>query len=194
MMPTRFAWAGRALVKLFQQVANDARSIGRAKKPGRSQQAQVRSRCAAISDAKSEEVTTTATRAQTHGFADRLWQEHDLLASQLVRLETAAAVMGDERLPMSALRSELDHAYELLAQHVVPHIYAADDYRRALARRDYVSPPARREHEEAKLLTSRLGRLREHVSESNVAVVRDDARRLLYELHALTRPHFADQR
>jgi hypothetical protein len=193
-MPTQFGWAEGAVMKLFRRVVNDARSLGRAEEIGRSQQAQVCSRCAALSDARLTAVTTTRTRAQTDGFADRLWQEHDLLASQLDRLEAAADVMGNEQLPLSTVRSELDHAYELLARLVVPHIHAVDDYRTALARRDYVSPPARREHEEAERLTLKLGRLRDRMSDSSLAVVQREARRLLYELHALTRPHFADQR
>lgn len=145
-------------------------------------------------EAESIPVGTTAMRSQSHGFADRLWREHDVLALQLTRLETAADVMGNEALSFGTLRAELEHAYELLAGRIVPHMRSADAYQKALARRDYVTARARPELEEAERLTSKLARVRDCVSADNIAGARRETRRLLYDLHALTRPHFRDQR
>lgn len=138
--------------------------------------------------------TPSAVDHQSQGFADRLWREHNELASELTRIERAAEAIGDLQLPASALLSELESAHELLAGRIVPHLRSADDYQKALARRDYVSSRAHPEHEEAERLASKLGRLRERVSGGNVDRARRDVRRLLYDLHALTRPHFGAQR
>ena len=108
---------------------------------------------------ESTAVGTTATQSHADGFADRLWREHDVLASQLTRLEAAADAFDNAELSLSALRSELDAAHELLAGQIVPHMRSADDYQRVLAQRDYVSSPAGPEHEEAERLASKLGPL-----------------------------------
>ena len=147
------------------------------------------------SDAESNAPRTTSARSQSNGFANRLWREHDLLASQLTHVETAADAMSSgEELTFGALRAELDRAYELLAGQIIPHMRAADEYRTALARRDYVSAPARPEREEAERLTSKLARVRDCAGADNIAAVRRETGRVLYELHALTRPHFGDPR
>ena len=139
-------------------------------------------------------VGAPAPQSRVDGFADRLWREHDVLASQLTRIEDAADAIGTAELSLSALRSELERAHELLAGRIVPHMRSADDYQKALARRDYVSSPAHPEHEEAERLASKLGRLRDQVGRGNIAVARRQTRRLLYELYALTRPHFGTPR
>ena len=71
---------------------------------------------------------------------------------------------------------------------------SADDYQKALAQRDYVSSPAHPEHEEAERLASKLGWLRDQVGVGKVVGTRRETRRLLYELYALTRPHFGTPR
>jgi hypothetical protein len=143
---------------------------------------------------ESTAVGTTATQSHADGFADRLWREHDVLASQLTRLEAAADAFDNAELSLSALRSELDAAHELLAGQIVPHMRSADDYQRVLAQRDYVSSPAGPEHEEAERLASKLGRLRDQIGVGNVLGARRETRRLLHELYALTRPHFGTPR
>jgi hypothetical protein len=180
-------------MKVSLPPANDPSTAGRTK-ASVSSQSPVCSERVATSDATATPGGTTATRSQSLGFAERLWREHDVLASELARLESAAEVMGNDNVPLSALRSELDRAYELLAGRVVPHMHSADDYQRALARHDYVSAPARPEHEEAERLTSKLARVRDRVMADNIAGARRETSRLLYELHALTRLHFGDPR
>jgi hypothetical protein len=140
------------------------------------------------------QLTTPAKRSRADGFLDLLWQEHDVLASQLAHSKSAEDEVGSDDLSLGTLYSKLDRAYELFAGRIVPHIRAADDHQTALARRDYVSHPAHREHEEAERLAAELGSLRDRVRDGKIAGVRPEARRLLYELHALTGPHFAVSR
>jgi hypothetical protein len=192
-MPTHSGLAEGFAMKFFPPPAYGPRTAGR-RKASSWPRSPVCSERVATADAGAIPAHTAATRSQSHGFADRLWREHDVLASQLARLESAADVVGNEELPLSALRSELDRAYELLAEHIVPHMRSADEYQKALTRRDYVSAPARPEHEEAERLTSKLARVRDRVSGDNISRARRETRRLLYELHALTRPHFGDRR
>jgi hypothetical protein len=168
-----------------------ARLARAAEDSGRAQQSTVPSEVTSSSDAQSTLATTDRRLSRADGFLDDLWHEHAVLASDLARLESAADGIVNEQLPVGTLSSGLDRAYELFAGRIVPHIRAADNHQTAFARRDYVSPPPRREHEEAERLTSELGRLRERVSAGNIAGARSEARRLLYELGALTRPHFA---
>jgi signal transduction histidine kinase len=61
--------------------------------------------------------------------------EHEVLASQLARLETVADAISGEALPLETLRSELDRAYDLLAEKVLPRIRKADDLESDLVRR-----------------------------------------------------------
>jgi len=120
--------------------------------------------------------------------------EHEALASQLARLETVADAIGGERLPLETLRTELDRAYDLLAEKVLPHIRKADDLQRDLVRHDYAHVVARPDHDETERLTSKLGGLRARMTRGETEGAPRDIRRILYELHAVTRPHFADER
>ena len=130
--------------------------------------------------------------AKSEHSSEQLWREHGTLAAQLERLERAAEVIADTRLPLPTRRSELDRAYEFLTTQIVPHLRRADEYQRELlVRRDYGRPRPRPENDEAERLTAKLGGLRDNVGRgTGGGDAPREIRRVLYEVHALTRPHF----
>lgn len=105
-----------------------------------------------------------------------------------------ADAIGAERLPLETLRSEFDRADDLLAENVLPHLRTADDLQSDLVRHDYAHVAAHPDHDEAERLTSKLGGLRARVTRGETEDAPREIRRILYELHALTRPHFAAER
>ncbi len=139
----------------------------------------------------STEMISGRTQPTDECFADRLQEEHEALASQLARLETMANGIAGEGLPLETLRSELDCACDLLAGKVLPHLRTADAFRSELVKRDYVRAETHPDHDEAEKLTSELGALRARVNSGETKDAPHEIRRILYELHALTRLHFA---
>jgi transaldolase len=134
-----------------------------------------------------------AARPSDERSADRLWAEHEALAPQLARLETMADAIGGEQLPLETLRSELDRAYDLLAGKVLPHIRTRDDFDKELVRHDYVHAEIHPSHRDAERLVSELGALRARMTRGETEGAPRETRRILYELHALLSPHFADE-
>jgi hypothetical protein len=139
-------------------------------------------------------VGASETRGSDEHSLDQLWADHATLASQLGLLERVADVIGGEELPPETLRAELDRAYDLVAGKVLPHIRTADDLQRISAGRDYAPTPVHPDHDAAEELSSTLEGFRARVARGDTAGAPREIRRLLYQLHALTRPHFADQR
>jgi hypothetical protein len=123
-------------------------------------------------------------------FSEELWHEHDVLGAQLDSVERAAHVVADLSAPLETRRAELDRAYTLLAEQIVPHLRKSRAYESALVRRDYTHPPDRPEHERAERLTSKLGGLRDRVATGRARGVPSEIGRILDQLHALARPHF----
>ena len=139
-------------------------------------------------------MTELITHTSDDRFTDRLWEEHDALASQLALLKTVADAIGGERLPLETLRAELDRAYDLLAGKVLPHIRTADDLQSCLVRHDYAHAATHSDHDEAERLTCTLEGFRTRVARGEIEGAPREIRRILYELHALTRPHFVNER
>lgn len=124
---------------------------------------------------------------------EELWADHATLASELRLLDSVADAIGGEELPPETLRAALDRAYDLVAGKVLPHIRTADDLQRISAGHDYAPAPVHRDHDAAEELSARLGGFRGRVARGDIEGTPREIRRLLYEIHALTRPHFADQ-
>lgn len=139
-------------------------------------------------------MTNLITHTSDDRFTDRLWEQHEALASQLALLETVADAIGGERLPLETFRAELDRAYDLLAGKVLPHIRTADDLQSCLVRHDYAHAASHSDHDEAERLTNKLEGFRARVTRGETEGAPREIRRILYELHALTRSHFADER
>jgi transaldolase len=131
-------------------------------------------------------------RPSAERLADQLWAEHATLAAQLALLESVADAIGEERLPPEMLRAEVDRAYDLVVQKVLPHIRTADDLQRGIVRHDDAQTPVHPDHDEAERLSSTLAGFRARVARGEIEGAPREIRRILYELHALTRPHFAD--
>ena len=138
-------------------------------------------------------VGASETRGSDEHSLDQLWADHATLASQLGLLERVADVIGGEDLPPETLRAELERAYDLVAGKVLPHIRTADDLQRISAGHDYARAPVHPDHDQAEQLSSTLEGFRARVARGDVEGTPREIRRILYQLHALTRPHFADQ-
>ncbi|MBU6423180.1 MAG: hypothetical protein KGQ88_03995 [Chloroflexi bacterium] len=142
---------------------------------------------------------TTATRtaraaaAPTRGgcLSDDLCAEHKELAAQLELFDAVAE--KTEGASGVVLRREVDRAYALLSERLLPHARAEHDLRTRLATRDHRHIREAEDRREVERLTSRLADLRASLPRGADKVARREIRHLLYELHALTRLHFADE-
>ncbi len=141
---------------------------------------------------------TTSPTSQRHRpavdgkcLADELGAEHKELARQLSLFDAVA----DEAdvAPAAALRKDVDHAYGLLTKRFLPHAQAEHDLRTRLAVRDHRRVRDEEDHGEVERLAGRLSVLRSQLTRGDDRSARREIRHILYELHALTRLHFADE-
>ncbi len=124
-------------------------------------------------------------------LSDDLCAEHKELAWQLELFDAVAE--KTEGAPTPVLRREVDRAYVLLRERLLPHALAEHDLRTRLAARDHRHIREAEGRREIERLTARLGELRSTLTTGSDKALRREIRHLLYELHALTRLHFADE-
>lgn len=128
--------------------------------------------------------------AGTTGVERTSVSEHRALAKEVVLLKTVAdAIAG--HAPEQAL-DHLDRALALLDR-VASHARAEHERRFRLAYRDCRPVAAEFDRVEADRLTQRLGARKAGLARGDAGSAIEEIRRLLYELHALTRLHFADE-
>lgn len=137
--------------------------------------------------------TLDRQRPAVHGkcLADELCAEHKELAQQLSLFDAVANEVG--AAPAPALRRDVDRAYELLTQRLLPHAQAEHDLRTRLAVHDHRRVRDEEDHGEVERLAGRLSVLRSQLTRGDDRSARREIRHILYELHALTRLHFADE-
>lgn len=133
----------------------------------------------------------TASRARAGCLADDLCAEHKALARQLSLFDAVAE--KTEAASTTTLRRDVDRAYVLLAERFLPHAHAEHGLRTRLATRDHRHIREAEDHGEIERLTARLSTLRDELRSADDEAARREIRHLLYELHALTRLHFADE-
>lgn len=116
--------------------------------------------------------------------------EHHALAQEVVLLKTLANTIASSS-PQHAL-DDVDRALILL-ERVASHARLEHERRFRLAYRDHVSVATEFDRVEADRLTRRLGALKASLARGDAETALEEIRPLLYELHALTRLHFADE-
>mgnify|MGYP001579244033 FL=1 len=116
--------------------------------------------------------------------------EHRTLAKEVVLLKTVADSIAGHS-PEHAL-DRVDHALTLL-ERVASHARAEHERRFRRASRDCRPVAAEFDRVEADRLTQRLGARKAGLARGDAGTALEESRRLLYELHALTRLHFADE-
>ncbi len=116
--------------------------------------------------------------------------EHRALAKDVVLLKSVADTIAGHSLEHAL--HHLDRALTLL-ERVASHARAERERRFRLAYRDCRPIAAEFDRLEADRLTRRLGALRANLASGDAGPAVEQVRRLLYELHALTRLHFADE-
>jgi len=136
-------------------------------------------------------VTSPPRRRRAKTRADALCAEHRLLATQLELLDEVADEV--DTATAEHLRRDVDRAYDLLARKVLPHEKAELSLRTRLATRDAKPLEVDHDHEETCRLVARIGALKARLARGDTAEAPAEIRQALYELHALTRLHFADQ-
>ncbi len=124
-------------------------------------------------------------------LADELSAEHKDLARQLSLFDTVADEV--EAASADTLRRDVDLAYGLVADRVLPHAHAEHELHTRLAGRDHRRVREAEDHREVERLAARLAALRVELRKRDDKAARREIRHLLYELHALTRLHFADE-
>ena len=135
-------------------------------------------------------------QAGPHGcrprLSDELCAEHKQLAQQLELLDSVADEV--DSVPLDTLRKDVDRAYGLVTQRVLPHTRAEHALRTRLAAHDHRRVGAEEDHGEIRRLARVLAGLRSQLGKKeDVARAPRQIRHVLYELHALTRLHFADE-
>jgi len=121
-----------------------------------------------------------------------LRDEHRELLPHVERLRALADGIGD------APRATLQHDYEFLTHHLIPHAQAEEAVLYPAVGKILGTPRATatmtRDHVEVSRLTEQLRRLRTQVTDANLAADQiTDLRRVLYGLYALVKVHFAKE-
>lgn len=124
-------------------------------------------------------------------LSDEICAEHGELAREIGMFDLVADEVG--KVPLEKLRTDVDRVYGLLTQRVIPHMRAEHELRTRLAVRDHVRIGPEEDHGEIGNLARQLSRLRSHIAKGDAGDAPAGARHILYELHALTRLHFADE-
>ena len=125
-----------------------------------------------------------------------LRDEHKELLPHIEALRTAADAIGD--VPLPALRSQIDEAYDFLAHHLIPHAQAEEKALYPVVGKVMGAPEATgtmsRDHVEVGRLTDELGLIRSRLSGSSLTETQaKDLRRVLYSLYTLVKVHFAKE-
>ena len=125
-----------------------------------------------------------------------LRDEHRELLPQIERLRALADSIGDS--PPVTLQRDLDHVYEFLTHHLIPHAQAEEAVLYPAIGKILGTPQATatmsRDHVEVSRLTEQLKHLRSQALAANLATAQiTDLRRLLYGLYALVKVHFAKE-
>lgn len=116
--------------------------------------------------------------------------EHRALAKDVVLLKRVADTIAGPSLDHAL--DHLDRALTLL-ERVASHARVEHERRFRLAYRDCRPVAAEFDRLEVDRLTQRLGALTASLARGDAETALAEIRRLLYELHALTRLHFADE-
>jgi len=116
--------------------------------------------------------------------------EHRALAQEVVLLKTLANSIASSA-PQYALH-DVDRALILL-ERVASHARVEHEFRFRLAYHDHQRVATEFDRVEADRLSQRLGALKAHLATGDAETAPEEIRPLLYELHALTRLHFADE-
>jgi len=124
-------------------------------------------------------------------FVDCLYEEHKALAREVVLLRTVADAIATA--PHDRLLADIDRAFVLLTQRIAGHVRAERDQRTRLAHRDHYRVEPEVDRREVDRLTRQLGALKVRLARGDTDNTLEEIRRVLYELHALTRLHFADE-
>jgi len=125
-----------------------------------------------------------------------LRDEHKELLPHIEALRTAAEAIGEA--PLSALRAQIDEAYDFLAHHLIPHAQAEEKGLYPVVAKVMGAPEATgtmsRDHVEVGRLTDELDLLRLRLSGSQLTAIQaKDLRRVLYGLYTLVKVHFAKE-
>ena len=123
-------------------------------------------------------------------LVDCLSEEHKALAKEVILLRVVADAIATA--PHDRLLTDIDRAFVLLASRIAPHASAERDLRTRRAHRDHCRVDPEVDRLEADRLTRQLGALKARLARGDTDTTLEEIRRLLYELHALTRLHFAD--
>ena len=126
----------------------------------------------------------------TTGVQRTSFNEHRGLAKEVVLLRTVADTIAG-----SSPEHALDHVDRalILLERVASHARAEHKSRIRLAFRDCRPVATEFDRVEVDRLTRRLGALRASLARGDAETALEEIWRLLYELHALTRLHFADE-
>lgn len=122
--------------------------------------------------------------------ADELCAEHTKLVCQLALFDAVADEV--EEVDAASLRKDVDRAYALLTDRLLPHIHAEHDLHTRLAIHDHRRVRDEDDHGEIERLSARVAVLRSKLVGDDPRA-RRDIRHVMYELHALTRLHFTDE-
>lgn len=125
-----------------------------------------------------------------------LREEHQELFPHIEFLRAVADMVGE--IPTTALRHELDAAYDFLLHHLIPHAEAEDAALYPVVDEVMGAPEAtatmRRDHVEIARLVRDLDRLRMQMGNDNLTDVQAKTlRRILYGLYTLIQVHFAKE-
>ncbi len=124
-------------------------------------------------------------------LADELCAEHTELAGQITLFDAVADEV--EEADVTSLRKDVDRAYLLLTDRLLPHILAEHDLHTRLALHDHRRVRDEEDHGEIARLSARVAVLRSALIIGDDRRARRDIRHVMYELHALTRLHFTDE-
>lgn len=129
--------------------------------------------------------------APTRTELDCLCDEHRELALRLSLLDEVAEKV--DHVSAAELLRDVYRVYDLVAHEIVPHMRAEEMLLMRLAERDRRHVHADRESTEMRDLIARLAGLKTSLSRGDVTHAPAEIRHVLFELHALTRLHFADE-
>lgn len=123
--------------------------------------------------------------------ADEICADHEELARELALFDEVADEADDAAA--TSFRKDVDRAYGLLTDRLLPHVHAEQDFRTRLAVHDHRHVRDEEDHGEIERLTARLAVLRSQLVMHDERRTRRELRHVLYELHALTGMHFYDE-